>query len=753
MEMNRPFGNASRLELNSSSRDTVSIGEIISSLAERWILILSSAAICGLAAFLYVSSIVDSYTASSEIMLYPQRERVLGSEEILPNLKPDEMLISTQIEVLESRSMAEMLVDTFDLQNEPSWNGELALRKGLNLMIAEWTGKNKRRDVPPEMKRINAVERVMESTSAEQVRGSLVLSIRATAFDPKLAANMSNALRDAYIGTEKSMSDEASTRARGWFKSRLDALETELHDKERAVAAFRETHGLIAASGSTLTEQQVLDSQVSVATARAELLEKEALLNQIIEASASTDRLAEIGIAVGSTQIGELRRRDSEVNAKLADYATKYGPKHPEYLSLAAESQSVKQQIQAELDRIIRAKREDVNLSRSRLALAVGDRGEYQQQLAQNNSSLVRLRELERDAAATKEVFENYAKRFQEVNDQASLTTTPVRLVATAVSPTRSDTPSMGLSLVAAVIIGAMLGVGAGLLLNAIDDRVRNKSDVNQRLGKPVFGLIPLQISNPVLAFAKRVREQNPIPGLNKASKPPWQWMIENKFSRFGESFRLLQKYIHFSQEPDGVRIVAITSAVPSEGKTTTAICLARSIALSGRKTLLVDCDTRMRGVTTAFSKQTKDCKGLVAAFASSAPVSEMASRDTDTPAHILGCIESDKHAEDIFSRPEMQTFLKRASLEYEVIILDSPPVLALSDAVSIAGHATQTLFVVRSNYVPSRLSRAGIDQIEEGGGHVAGVILNRVRADSLSLFSSSDRNFYKKIQQSYYSR
>lgn len=751
--MNRQPSNASRLDLHENDRGTISLGEILSSLFERRWLIFLSAACCALSALLYVTSIVDSYTASSEIMLYPQRERVLGSEEILPTIKPDEMLISTQIEVLESRSMAEMLVATFDLTNDPAWNGELEVRQGVNLLIAQWTGKNRRRVVSPEMKRINAVERVMAHTSTEQVRGSLVLSIRATAYDPNRAAELSNALRDAYIGSEKSMTEEASSRASGWFQSRLETLEQELQDKERAVAAFRESNGLIAASGSTLTEQQVLDSQVSVAAARAELLEKEALLNQIVEASTSTDRLAEIGMAVGSTQIGELRRRYSEVNAKIADYSTTYGPKHPEFLSLQAESDSLKSQIQDELDRIIRATRDDVKLARSRLALAEGDRGAYQQQLAQNNSSLVRLRELERDAAATKEVFESYAKRFQEVNDQASLTRTPVRLVANAMSPTRSDKPSLGLSLMAAFVVGGLFGTGAGLLMNALDERVRTKADVNQRLGIPVYGVIPLQNQRTMTGGVGRLRRKKPIRWRKEPKTPPWQWMIDNKFSRFGESFRLVRKLVHFSQDKAGAQIVAITSAVPSEGKTTIAICLARSMALSGRRTLLVDCDTRIRGVSTAFAAETNGSIGILGALSSRRPVSDLVSKDSRTPVHIMGSVEADKHAEDMFSRPEMRAFLERAAQEYDTIILDSPPVLALSDAVSISGLATQTLFVVRSSDVPSRLSLAGIQQIEEGGGHVSGIILNCVRADSLSLFNADDRNFYKKIQQSYYSR
>lgn len=750
--MNRPFSTNAPLAFGATDSETISIGEVISALMDRIAIIVGLALAAALAAFLFINSLVETYTASSEIMLFPQREKVLGSEELFDSSKPDEMLIATQVEVIESRAMAELLVDTFELNENPSWNGEATPRQGLALWIAQLTGRDAPRELTGEEKWLNAVNLVMARTGAVRVRDSLVLSIWATAYDPKLASDMANALRMTYIDSEKSVASEASARASSWFKQRLVTLEQELKDKERAVAEYRQSNGLIVASGSTLAEQQVLDSQTTVSKARDALLEKEAQLNQVIEASSSPDRLAEIGMAVGSTQIAELRRHDAEVSAKLADYATRFGPRHPQYKALVAESEDIRAQIKDETGRIIQTLQDEVDTARARLRLAERDMDGFEQKLSSNNQALVRLGELERDAEATKEIYENYAKRFQEVNDQASLGLTPVRLVSRAVAPSHGNTPSLALSLMAALIAGGLFGAAAALLLNALDDRLRTKTDISRKLGKAVYGVIPNQKPAVFEVLQQSSGSTEHRAAARRAAKP-WNWLLDNKFSRFGEGFRLVQKYIQFANPNERSHVVAITSAVPAEGKTTNSICLARSIALSGRRTLLVDCDTRIRGVSKAFPALADKFGGLVAALDSETQVSKLAGQDPDTPLHVIGASEADKHAEDIFSSPKMRTFLEQAALDYDTIILDTPPVLALSDATALAALATQTLLVVRAYHTPSRLARAAIEQIEEGGGQVSGVVLNRVQANSLGLFSSRDRDFYRKIKRSYYSQ
>ncbi len=736
------------------STETISIGEIVSSLLQRRLLILVSALIAGLIGYLHVTSIVDTYTSSTEVMLYPQRERVLASEEMLPSRNPDNAMIATEIEIIRSRTMAEKIVGTFELEKNPNWNGTKPAKQGFRLWLSEVFESKDAIPLTDRAKRRNAIDKVLAMTKAEQVRDSLVISIEASAFEPTLAADIANLLRDSYIQSQLDFTTASSSHATTWFQSRLDQLEGDLQRKENTAASFRESQDLLATSGSTLTEQQVRDTQEAVSKARANLLEKEAQLEQVKQAANSTDRLSEIGLAVGSTQVAELRRRQAESSALLAELSSRYGKKHPEFTLAAAEAQDLQRQIDEELQRIIAVVQDEVDIAQKRLVLAEQDRARFEGRLAQNNRSRVRLNELEREASTTREIYEDYSRRFQEVNDQASLgMNAPVRVIAEAVEPSHSDTPSLALSLLACFALGGIMGVGGAFTLNAMDDRIRTKTDVDRALEKPVFGVIPTEKSS----YLENLKSDSASVGLaaRLLGQPsaPWDILLRKRFSRFSEAFRLIHKNVEYHHLGEDSPIVTITSAVPDEGKTTVSICFARCSAMAGRKTLLIDCDTYTRTVTQGLEIEDDKIIGLQAALELDPYTSleTITCVDDPTGLHVLGCLPEDKHTDDLFSKSAMKNLLERAAKEFDIVILDTPPVLALSDSIALSAMSSQTVLVTRAGITPARIATAAIQQLESSGGRVGGIALNGVNSDSLGLFRFGDKDFYRQIQRSYY--
>ncbi len=736
------------------STDTISIGEIVSSLLQRRLLIISSALIAALLGYLHVTSIVDTYTSSTEVMLYPQRERVLASEEMLPSRNPDDAMIATEIEIIRSRTMAERIVSSFELENHPDWNGASPARRGIKLWLSNIFENKDAVPLTDRAKRRNAIDKVLSMTKAEQVRDSFVISIQASAFEPTLAADIANLLRDSYIQSQLDFTNASSSHATSWFQSRLDQLEGDLQRKENTAASFRESQDLLATSGSTLTEQQVRDTQEAVSEARASLLDKEAQLEQVKQAANSSDRLSEIGLAVGSAQVAELRRRQAESSALLAELSSKYGKRHPEFTIADAEAKDLQRQIDEELQRIIADVQSKVDVAQKRLVLAEQDRARYEGRLARNNRSHVRLNELEREASSTRDIYEDYSRRFQEVNDQASLgMNAPVRVIAEAVEPSHSDTPSLALSLLACFALGGIMGVGSAFTINAMDDRIRTKIDVDRTLEKPVFGVIPIEKSS----YLENLKSSSASVGIGARllGRPaaPWDILLRKRFSRFSEAFRLIHKNVEYHHLGEDAPIVTITSAVPDEGKTTASICFARCSAMSGRKTLLIDCDTYTRTVTQSLEIGDDKVIGLKAAL----ELDEYTSLDTitciDDPTglHVLGCLPDDKHTDDLFSKDSLKNLLERASKEFDIVILDTPPVLALSDSIAASSVSSQTILVTRSGITPARIATAAIQQLESSGGRVGGIVLNGVNSDSLGLFRFGDKDFYRQIQRSYY--
>lgn len=754
--MQRPLAASAAWPTEQSNDDMISLGEIISSLFQRKLVILLSALATGLVGYLYINSLVDTYSASSEIMLYPQQEKVLSSEAVLASRNPDDILIATEIEILKSRVMAELVVEEYELQDNPIWNGTQPTARGAKLWLSNVFG-NKKSSAPlsVDKKKRNAIDRVVAMTRAHQVGDSLIISIEATAFEPQMAANIANTIRENYIKSQAEFTNQSTSRATEWLQVRLEELEKDLSVKENSAASYRESRDLLSTAGSTLTEQQVRDTQEAVSEARANLLEKEAQLDQIKQAASASDRLAEISFAVGSAQVEELRRRQAENSALLAELSTTYGDAHPEILSTKAEARDLQKQIDVEVRRIINSVQDEVELAKKRLVLAEQDKARYEGRLAENNRSLVRLNELEREASTTREMFEEYTKRFQEVRDQASLgLNSTVRVITEAVEPSRSNTPSLALGLIACLGIGGLMGVGGAFTLNAMDDLIRTKRDIDRFLDLSVLGIVP---KTSLGYFEQLTLDDTDVPIVSRLlgdSVPPWEVLIKRRLSRYAEAFRLIMRNVHFLNAPSDKAVVTITSAVPKEGKTCVSISLARSAALSGKSVLLIDCDTYTRSTTLGLKLPTEHIHGWTSLIEATDEFVDWASLsyvDEKTGLHVFGSGPDDKHIENLFAQDKIADLLKQAGEQFDLVVLDTPPLLALSDAITLSQQSDQTLLVVRSGVTPAHISKAVIQQLETSGGEISGVILNSVQTNAHGLFNFGDRSFYRQIQQSYY--
>jgi capsular exopolysaccharide synthesis family protein len=514
---------------------------------------------------------------------------------------------------------------------------------------------------------------------------------------------------------------------------RLAELREDVQAKERAAEMFRVESGLMAAQGSSLVEQQITNIQTQVLQAQADLAEREARLRQLQDLRSSNAPLETIGNAMNSETIRSLRDREVEIARRQSELENRYLDTHPAVQTVRAERQELEQQIQREVQRISVNLANEVAVARARLQTLQGSLAQATGDLSSNSAESVRLRELEREATASREVYESYLQRYQEIADQDELNSSDARLLSYASLPTQPSSPRLRVALALAVALGLLLGVGAGIALEMFDQSVKNAEDLETRVGHPAIASIP--------TISKAMMRQLP-----PSDRHPSGYLIGRPMSAFAEALRVLRTVIVYSKLDFSVKVVAITSALPDEGKTTISMCLARVAAMSGQRVVVVDCDLRKQSINDVVDIESE--VGILQVLAGEAPWRSAIVQDPASDAHILPVAASGFTPRDVFGSGAMERLVSELRGAYDLVVLDCAPILAVAETRVLVKHADTTVIVARAGRSAIGAVRTAITQTEGAGGKVLGVALNCV----LPHWQSYSDSLYFYQSKSYYS-
>jgi capsular exopolysaccharide synthesis family protein len=380
--------------------------------------------------------------------------------------------------------------------------------------------------------------------------------------------------------------------------------------------------------------------------------------------------------------------------------------------AVRAERADIEQQISREIQRISVNLGNEVSVARARLATLQDSLHSATGGLANNSEASVRMRELEREATASRQVYESYLQRYQEIADRDQLNTSDARLLAYASMPTRPASPQLRISLALALALGLMLGLGAGVIAEIMDQSVKSADDLEGRVGYPAIATIP--------AISKRMMRQMP-----PAERHPSGYLVGRPMSAFTEALRVLRTVIVYSKLDFSVKVVAVTSALPDEGKTTISMCLARVAAMSGQKVIVVDCDLRKQSINDVIDIETD--VGILQVLAGEAPWRSAIIKDPASDAHVLPVATSGFTPRDVFGSDAMAKLVADLRQHYDLVVLDCAPILAVAETRILVKHADTTVIVARAGRSAIGAVRSAVQQTETAGGNVLGVALNCV--------------------------
>jgi Mrp family chromosome partitioning ATPase len=474
---------------------------------------------------------------------------------------------------------------------------------------------------------------------------------------------------------------------------------------------------------TTIVQQEVVALNDQMALARADAAGARAGLNAAQQQLRNGGTGETVGAAIESPVIAELRRQYAEASRNVASMETIYGPDYPDLVGAKSERDDIAKQIHEQVDRILSSLQSQASVAEQRMASIQASLNAASAELAAGNVAAVQLADLQRTADSANSQYQAFLASANAVNGQNVVAHPDARISTPASVPVKPSFPIMILDAAVGLVLGAIIGAGVAFVLDQWSANSATMEDVERNLGVAYAGALPTVKSS--------VEKPTTLMPINAITAHP--------LSSFAESFRNLAAFLFYSPTGEPVKVLAVASALPKEGKTTTAI-----------KVLLMDCDLRRRSATEAMSAQPKI--GLIEVLDGKATLEQALQIDKPTGAYFLPLTPQSHLAKSPFESKAMDALLARLRGEFDVIVLDTAPVLAVVDTRMLARKVDAMVMLVTWRATPSKAVRAAIHLINSVGGTVTGAALTMVNLKAQSQSGYGDPSAYYNDIKGYYS-
>ncbi|RUX04996.1 MULTISPECIES: polysaccharide biosynthesis tyrosine autokinase [unclassified Mesorhizobium] len=678
------------------------VREILDFFLRRWKLVCSIAALT-FAAFVAAAYLLPpSYTGVAQVLLDAPIDYMTPQDYSNSDFADNSTFIESQIAVLRSTSLLQKVVDSEKLTEDP--------KIGPGALI--W---------------------LQGALGVSRVGLADVIEISVTAYDPGKAASLANAISQAYLADRVRSRYEGAKKASTWLSERATSLRAELSLSEQAVQKFRIDHNLLATPAGSLTDQQLSELNVALITARAELSEKRAQYQQVDKLLTSGGDIQSMPDVLQSVVISALRAQIAGVTRREADLKLKYGDRHPDVLAAQAERRDIEGQITAEVQRLIGNLKNEVDAAEAREASlsralnSVSNRSEVEGQVG------VQLRDLERIAAANKELFETFLSRAKLTEEKSTLLNSGVRVITDAVVPGSPSFPNRPLFAALGLVLGFFVGGAGAVLRELFASGFMAKKQIEEELSVPVLASIPR-----MAGWSRDAHSQ----------AQPVAYLERRPLSRFSEAVRRLRLGIDATPEQARLpRLMLVTSAMPGEGKTTLVLSLACSAAADGERVLVVDADLRLSATTAFFGMVDK--VGLVDLLTLPVKAANAIHRDERSGISLLPAGARTRNPPALLASARMRSVFEELRGKFDTVIIDAPPVGAAADATILARYVDKVLFVVKWRETSREAVAEGIRHLG-GRSKIAGIALTMVDEPKLPKYGRYT-SIESSVSDSYY--
>jgi len=616
------------------------------------------------------------YRAQASVEISPQSRKVspvadvseMGSGNF--GWFAEERYFNTQYEIIKSRDVAQRVFDRLDLYSHPSFKTSTDPIGAFIGMVA----------VDP-VKETGIVQISMEGGNPEEV------------------SSWVNTVAEAYVDRNLDQAVQATSSAVKALLSEVEPLRAKLEDTQQSSFEFAEKANLYVPENQLkITNDRLSTLQADLTDTQVKRAEVEGLLKQIETVRQSGAQFDTVPQISGDPVIQDLYREKVRLEREYEKLLVTLKDKHVRVLEKQSEIDKINQKIGTEIERLIGNLKSQYDLLRDRENKLNRSIEDTRTESLKVNRTASRFDLVRGEATETKRIYDLITARIKEIDLSSSLLNNNLRILDRAPVPKRPVKPRVVLNLAIGVLLGLVLGIGAVFFLNYMDNTVRSSEDIEQFIKLNLLAIIPKE--GPATEGAVR------------------------------EAYQTLRTSLLFSRKSRKANIVLVTSAGPQEGKSCTTVNVARTLAKSGEKTVILDCDLRR---PTVHQRLNVSREGGVTNYILSTDGDDWRNylKPTEQPSlYVMTCGPIPPNPADVFSQERFQSLLKDLREEFDWVFIDSPPVVSLADAMILASMSDMVAFVIKHNENDKDLIRRCVNNVRKVNPHVIGAVLNNVDLD-----------------------
>jgi succinoglycan biosynthesis transport protein ExoP len=668
------------------------------------IIILLPMVLIASAAWLVASAMQPRFVSKAVLALDARKVQVV-EHEIVSRLPQENAALRTELDVIGSRSAAEEVVDRLALTSDPDALKEVGgesqwqiLACSAQRVVPSWfpwiaeicaaAAKN----TMPTVSRSRVANWIVGNLKVSNDGRSLSIDVTFTSKSPELAARIANAVAETYLDDQVRTKSVSTVKARNWLHEQLIQMRRELDTSVAAVDNFWRQSASNEAKGETLPPQSLDQVYGQLAAARSDRARAEAKLQAAQESNPAT--LPEV---LASPTIQRLRHDLTQIDLQIAEIRARYT--HYKLDDFEARAAVLRKQINQEMNLILASLSGEVQAARNKEAKFTQAVEGFEKQTTDAARFRFQLNQLQREADANRSMYESLLSRHRGAMEQEGLAAPDARFISRAEAPGAPTYPNEQRFLLFGTIGGLALGGALAFLRDGFDRRIRHSSEVEVATGVPVFGLLP------------KVSRWRGI--------QPQDYPVNYPHSQFCAALARVHTVLRAVKSSDLTKVILVTSAQPGDGKTSFCISLARSLAKSRTRVLVIDADPYRSQVASLFGFST--FQAVMPIINQPARLGDIVQADSKSTAHFIPAPNEDDLRLLIHSGG-FRTLIEEARQAYDIVIIDTPPVMTSPDAAQIGKYADTRLLLVRWGWTSwdettaavgfLRLCRVGLDGI-----------------------------------------
>ncbi|HHX8535257.1 TPA: GumC family protein [Vibrio alginolyticus] len=699
--------------------ELIRFGHHFKAIKKNWLSIAAFTLLFSLTCTWYIYSKASIYQATATLLIQEEQKSALSIEEVYGVDTTKKEYFQTQIAILKSNHIADKVIRELNLTQLPEFTSSGGVNKKID-QIKSIPFVQDLLNVAPSPKETaqfsesyyQALQAFRSKLDIEPVRNTQLVRIRFRSIDPKLATTIANAVGQAYIDANFEAKLVVTQNAATWLTNNSQKLEERLRNSEQALQEFLLKEGLIDINGIDeiyANELEELTRKLNIAVNKR--IEAQTLIQLLRrKSSQSLDSLLSIDEFANQAQIRDLKLSEAQAAKNLSELAQRYGPKHDRMIQAKAQLAEIQSRTQQLIRDISFSKQQDLLAAKAQEDMLRAELDNKKLDFQSLGSQKARYEQLKREVESNKALYEAFLNREKETNATSDYKNVTARFTDKAIIPLFPVAPQRIKLVLIATFFGFAIACALVIILETMREVIRSTADVQEKLGVTCLGVIPM--------VKKRNLRKNGV---------SYTAYLDDEEKLFSEACRSVRTSLLLRLANTKQKILPFTSAIPEEGKTSTSINMAVSFSKM-EKVLIIDCDLRRPSIAKRFGIA-ESSPGLTHILTMDTPIKDCVTHIKEANLDVLSAGLIPPNPQELLASDRFKKLLEHFQNKYDRIIIDTPPLLSVSDALILGQYANGLITVIRSESTKSSLVNLALSKQIQHSVPSLGVLITQAKA------------------------